>query len=216
MGSAVTSSLWRRLALIGGLSAVAFVAPVLDLYGKNPEVFVANRSSAIEIVVFAVVATLVVPLAALGLMAIAGAMGRRAPEIVYRTIVGLLSVATGLVVSRQVLAEHTIGSILLAIGIGAALFLLAEKLDTVFVLAAIALPVLMVMFLSTSATARLIWADPEVVEGAATVGSPGNLVMIQLDEMPLATIMDTDGTINEALFPNFARLGEKGTWYRNA
>jgi hypothetical protein len=216
VGSAVSSSLWRRLALIGGLSAVAFVAPVLDLYGKNPEVFVANRSSAIEIVVFAVAATLVVPLAALGVMAIAGAIGRRAPEIVYRTIVGLLSVATGLVVSRQVLAEHTVGSILLAVGIGAALFLLAENLDTVFVLAAIALPVLMVMFLSTSATARLIWADPEVVEGAATVGSPANLVMIQLDEMPVATIMDTDGTINEALFPNFARLGEGGTWYRNA
>ncbi|MFZ0013544.1 MAG: sulfatase-like hydrolase/transferase, partial [Acidimicrobiia bacterium] len=43
-----------------------------------------------------------------------------------------------------------------------------------------------------------------------------HVVMLQLDEMPLASIMDLDGTVNEQLFPNFARLADEGTWYRNA
>jgi hypothetical protein len=41
-------------------------------------------------------------------------------------------------------------------------------------------------------------------------------VIIQLDEMPLASVMDLSGNVNAELFPNFARLAEEGTWYRNA
>jgi hypothetical protein len=202
--------------VITGLSAVAFVGPLLDLYGKNPEVFVANRTSAVEIFLFAFAVALLIPLISWGVLAIAAAIGGRAPDLAYRVLVGILTLATGFVVSRQVFPDSTVGAILLALGVAAFLFWLVKSMDVVFIVAAVAIPVLVVMFLGTSATARLIWSEPETVEGTTSIASPHHVVMLQLDEMPLASIMDLDGTVNERLFPNFNRLAEEGTWYRNA
>ena len=44
----------------------------------------------------------------------------------------------------------------------------------------------------------------------------GPVVVIILDELPAATIMGGDGTINEERYPGFARLAGVSTWFRNA
>lgn len=41
------------------------------------------------------------------------------------------------------------------------------------------------------------------------------VVMVVLDELPVATLMDQSGRIDSALFPNFARLANDSTWFRN-
>lgn len=206
--------MWRRLAVLSGLGAVAFVAPVLDLYGDNPEVFVANRSSTTEIVVFGVGVALFVPLLAWMVLAIADAMG--ASRMAFRVLVVVFAVAAGLVISRQLQPDHTALAIVVAVVTAALMYWAVSNIHVLFIVASVAIPVAMAMFLGTSATARLIWEEPEVVEATVEVGNPAHLVMIQLDEMPLASIMETDGTINERLFPGFARLADEGTWYRNA
>lgn len=208
--------MWRRLAVITGLGAVAVVAPLLDIYGKNPEVFVANRSDTIEIVAFGLIIALLIPVVAWGALAVAAAVGGRVPDITFSVLVGAFGLLAGFVVSRQVLPDATWLAILLAVAVGVFLFWLARTIDLVFMFAALAVPLFLVMFLSSSASARLIWEEPEPETVETDVGSPYDIVMFQLDEMPLASIMEPDGTINEALFPNFARLAEQGTWYRNA
>jgi hypothetical protein len=199
-----------------GLSAVAFTWPLLDLYGKNPDVFVANRSSAAQIFLFAFGVALFVPLLCWAVLAVANVIGGRAPTVAYYTMVVLLALATGLVVSRQATPDSTFLAIVLTLAVAWLVVWIVRTLDTVFVVAAVALPVLLFMFLGTSATASIIWSEPEEVEIPANVGSPSNVVFLQLDEFPIASIMDTDGTINDKLFPNFARLADEGTWYRNA
>lgn len=208
--------MWRRIAVITGLGVVAFVAPLLDIYGKNPEVFVANRSDTMEIVAFGLIVALLIPVVAWCALAIAEAIGGRAPGLTFGVLVGILAFLAGFVVSRQVLPDATWVAILLALVVGSFLFWLVRTIDLVFMFAALAVPVVLVMFLSTSASARLIWEEPEPVTTDTAVGSPSDVLMFQLDEMPLASIMEPDGTINEALFPNFARLADEGTWYRNA
>lgn len=209
--------MWRRLAVIGGLSVIAFAAPLLDIYGKNPEVFVANRTSTTEILVFGIGVALLVPLISWGVLAIANVIGGRAPLIAYRCLVVILALGAGLVVSRQVLPDNTIGAIITALATAAIVYWLVDRIDVVFVMASVAIPVVLIMFVATSATARLIWEEPETPPvGAARVGQPSQVVFLQLDEMPVASIMDMDGTLNEELFPNFARLAQEGTWYRNA
>lgn len=206
----------RRLGVICGLSVVAFVAPLLDIYGKNPEVFVANRTSSAEIFVFAVVVAVAVPLVSLAVLLVADAIGGRAPPIAWWALVVVLALAAGFVISRQVVEDNTIAAILFALAVAGIITWLVGAIDLMFVIAALAVPVLVFMFVGTSATARLIWDDPEAVTPDVAVGNPAHVVMIQLDEMPLASIMETDGTINGALFPGFARLAKEGTWYRNA
>ncbi|MFZ0014387.1 MAG: hypothetical protein WAL25_09765, partial [Acidimicrobiia bacterium] len=161
MSELFSSTMWRRLAVLGGLGAAAFVAPILDIYGQNPEVFVANRTNATEIVTFGLIVVLLIPVVAWCVLAIAGAVGGRAPEIAYRVMIAMLALGAGLVVSRQVAADETLIAIGVAVAIAALVFWLAKTIDLVFVIAAIAIPVLLVMFLATSATARLIWNEPE-------------------------------------------------------
>ena len=216
LGRLGKDSMSRRLAVIGGLSAVAFAGPILDIYGKNPEVFVANRTSRAEILLFAVIVALFIPVVSWAVLAAARAIGSRAPVFAYRSIVVLLAVGSGLVISRQTFPDDTFAAILLALVAAAFAYWLVRNVDVLFVIAALAVPVTLVMFLATSATARLIWEEPEIPRNAAEIGSPAHVVMLQLDEMPLSSIVDAGGTINEDLFPNFARLADGGTWYRNA
>lgn len=53
-----------------------------------------------------------------------------------------------------------------------------------------------------------------------TVAQPGArsvpVVMIVFDELPLGTLLTEDAGIDSLLFPNFARLADSSTWFRNA
>ncbi len=216
MASKDSTSIWKPLAVITGLAAVAFVAPILDIYGRNPEVFVANRTTGSELFLFAFVVGLFIPALALLALAIARLVGPTAFKITYRVLIGVLSLATGFVVARQIVPDETLLAIGMALAVAGLLYWLSTVIDSVFALAAVAVPVLIAMFLATSPTAGLIWEEPEQDGEAVAIEAPSHLVMIQLDEMPVASIMRADGSINDDLFPGFARLAELGTWYRNA
>ncbi len=216
VGEILNRQLWRRLLVVCGLSAVAVTAPLLDLYGRNPEVFVANRTSAGEMVLFGLIVALAVPAFSLLVLVAAEWIGGRSPQVAYEVIVAVLSLATGFVVSRQVISESGLGAVAVALALGAFVWYLVHKIETVFVWASVALPLVLVMFAATSDSSRLIWESPEVVASDSAVGSPSSIVFLQLDELPLASLMDESGEINAALFPNFSRLATEGTWYRNA
>ena len=52
----------RRVFVIAGLSTLAVAWPVLDIFGRNPEVFVASRTSTWQLVTFAALVVLGIPL----------------------------------------------------------------------------------------------------------------------------------------------------------
>ena len=72
------------------------------------------------------------------------------------------------------------------------------------------------LFLFASPSGRLISPrrprDPEGV----TIGVEAPVVFVVLDEVPIASLMKPDGSIDRSRFPGFARLAESSTWYRNA
>jgi hypothetical protein len=57
-------------------------------------------------------------------------------------------------------------------------------------------------------------------EAGGAVAGPSRstvpIVHVVLDELPTSTLTDADGAIDAELFPNFARLARRSTWYRNA
>lgn len=202
--------------MICGLSAAAFAAPLLDIYGRNPEVFVANRTSPVQIILFGLLIALVVPAAALVILLVADRIGGRAPDIAYKVIVGVLAIAIGLVISRQVLPASTILAIAIALGVMLVVVLMVRRFEGVLAWFAISLPLAVIMFVATSASARLIWTELETADATVEISNPAPIVIIQLDEMPIASLMDRGGSVNADLFPGFARLSQEGTWYRNS
>jgi hypothetical protein len=75
-------------------------------------------------------------------------------------------------------------------------------------------------FLLTSPTARLLEGPPGSTSGLlGLVNIPdldGPVVVVILDELPLTTLLRDDGSLNDERFPNFARLADRSTWFRNA
>ncbi|HLF42079.1 MAG TPA: sulfatase-like hydrolase/transferase [Acidimicrobiia bacterium] len=207
---------WRRSLVILGLMTAGVAAPVLDLYGRNPGVFVANRSTPEQIVMFGLLVTFTLPLVAVIILTITEKISSGAADVAYYLLVGISAAATGLVISRQVVPENTVGAVSLAIGVTVVVLLLRRRIEPGLLFFSLLGPAVLVMFLAISPTSRLLAepATPPVTPNQ--VGNPASIFIIQLDELPLASLMDETGAINADLFPNFARLASSGNWYRNA
>jgi hypothetical protein len=206
----------RRSLVVFGLMTAGIAAPVLDLYGRNPAVFVANRSTPVQIVIFGLLVTFVPPLLAVMILMIAERAGGRVADIAYLTLVGISAAATGMAISRQMVPESTAGALALGLGFAVFVVLVCRRIEQGLALFSLLGPAVLVMFFLISPTSRLLAEPEETSAGSEHVGRPAPIVLIQLDELPLASLMDPAGSINRDLFPNFARLVEEGNWYRNA
>ena len=145
--------------------------------------------------------------------------GRRAGELATHAFVALLAFAFGLTVARQLGIDRTL--VAGAVGVGVAglvtvLRLRTEGFRQVLRYLALAPLAFLGLFLFGSESSALILDDDASAAVGVTVGAPAPIVFIVLDEVPAASLMRPDGTLNEERFPNFARLAEAGTWYRNA
>jgi hypothetical protein len=201
------------------LWGLAVAQPLLDLFGKNPEFFVANDLTSTEIVLFGVViafaAPIVLVVADLGFRM----LGEQVGTIAHSLLVGLLGTAFGLTLLGQLEVEDA----LLVFLIGAFVGVLVAHLEhtsravrTGLRYLALAPVLFLVAFLAFSPSAELLRGEDADSVEAGVVGRPAPVVIVSLDEFPLASLLRADGTINRARFPNFARLADQADWFRNA
>lgn len=226
--------LWRRMArwlnlveiarhnglVLLALWGLAVAQPVLDLFGKFPEFFVANHLSKYEVALFAVVVALGVPLALIAVEILAYAINRRLGTAVHLALVFALGAFLGMYVWRQLdLFSDNLVGVLVAVAAGAGI-LYGERMVAGIRLGlrclAAAPLVFLAAFLMFSSSATLLTEQEAAAATGVTVGRPAPLVLIQMDEFPVSSIMTTDGEINAERYPNFARLADRGTWYRHA
>ena len=219
-----TSTLVRRLREelryfleIVALTGFVVAQPVLDVFGRSPETFVFRGADRSDIVLFAAIVVAVPPLllgAGAALTNLAGPRVRRWAQV------GVLSVLFG-VLTLQVVKKATGlrdgGLLVLAIVAGAgfaAAYLRISPLRLWVRYASVGPALFLVLFLVASPVADLVRTDEASAAGGSDDGAP--VVVFVLDELPLASIMRSDGTIAADLFPGFAELAAGTTWYRNA
>lgn len=201
------------------LSGLAVAQPLLDLLGENPEFFVAAGSSTRDIVTVAFVLVLALPLAAVLTEAVARLIDARLGQVVHSVLVGLLAAVLGLGVARQLGITGRPGSMVLAVAVGAGVAV-GEAQWAGFRQAlrylAIAPIGFLALFLFGSDTARLFRAEEAEAETGVVVSTRSPVVLVVLDEVPLADLVRPDGTLAPDRFSGFSRLAAQSTWYPEA
>ena len=209
-----------RAFIILGLSGVAVAQPLLDLFGQNPQFFVAGNYGRSQIVSFALLITLVPPLVGIGAAMLAALVSRPFGTIVFAIVVTGMATAFGLALLRTLGLDQivVVSALALLVGAGVALLVLRTRGTQLFVkYLAVANLLFLGSFLFLSPTSELVAGgssghigEIEVPELRAAV------VVIVLDEFPAATLMRADGSLNEERYPGFAELASVSTWFRNA
>ena len=207
----------QPILIFFGLFGMGITLPILDFYGQNPEVFVANRSSSAQIVAFALIVALL-PAAVMGVVWwLSRAMNHRAGKITEVMGISIAGFFVSSSLLRYVMASTNLS---LAIAIPASILLglhgRHQGIVRDWLSYLVFIPVIsLVSFLVFSDSAGLLWQEDAEAEENASIANPIPVVMLVLDELPLMSLLREDGQINDSLFPNFARVAESSYWFRN-
>ena len=212
-------SVWAQGLALVGLAGVAITQPVLDLMGRNPEFFVAGRYTSTQIVAFALVVAGVPSFVLVAVFALARLVHRPTGDVVHVVLLGALGALFANVLVRAV-GDVAMAVAVLAAGVGAAATVVVSRTRggrlLLAYLAGANVLFLAAFLLASPASALLSGGqDPDALGEVSVPVPPGPVVVIVFDELPISTLMQTDGTINEERYPAFARLAERTTWFRN-
>lgn len=193
--------------------------PVFDLLSKNAGLFVTLGTTWLETVALALVTVVMPPLVlwvvevlvgllvpklraaahallAAGVIAVIGVEAfKRLTDLPPRVLLGLgavVAVAGGLLMLRSALFRSWLRFLAIA-------------------------PVLFaVLFLFTSSVTSVVLENDVASAEGVSVDHPKRIVVLVFDELPLQSLLDGSGHVDETLFPNLAALERNSTWFRNA
>ncbi|MCX7621083.1 MAG: sulfatase-like hydrolase/transferase [Acidimicrobiales bacterium] len=213
-GRQVRAECWRFAELLA-LCGLAITQPLLDLFGRNPDQF-ARRAGFFDAVFFAL-GIAIVPAAVLFVVTLAlRLVSPRAETMGHRVALACLG---GLAVIQAfprspLTLRWTLGTVAAVV-----LGVLSAKVTSVQIWTrwlSVAPVGFVALFLFASDVTPVLFPNEGVSKGAAQVGNPIPVVWVTFDELPLASLLDGKGGVDADLFPNFARLAARSTWFRNA
>ncbi len=201
------------------LAGFVVAQPLYDVLQRNAEFFVAYRATWRDVALVIGLASVIVPLALIGLVGAAGLFGRAARAWAVNILVACLTAVLALEILRHFADWPTALSFAAAgaAGIGFAwAYRRTHVLGTFLTMLGPAPLLFPVLFLMRPA----IWAlaVPRAVEtdAAVTVERPVPIVLMVFDQLPLASLLGPDGQLDAQLYPGFAELAANATWFRAA
>lgn len=208
-----------QLAELFALTAFAVGQPLFDVTGDSPDFFLFRQAGTFEIVTWALLVVLVPPLILWGVEAVVGLWSERVARAVHAAFIGVLAsiVALQALKSFTGLRGSTLAALSVALGAGVAWLIVRLVQVREWVRFAAPAPLIfLVLFLGFSPVSKLVVPGAGGVAALAPTDARAPVVMLVLDELPLSSLVGTDGEIEERLYPNFARLASSSTWFRNA
>jgi hypothetical protein len=209
----------RSAAELLALTGLAITQPLLDLFGRAPDVFLFRNSDRFDIIAFALVIALGPTVVLLTIELVVGAVVPAARVPVHLVFVAALTMLLALQLVRHLDLSAGAVAVLLAL-VAAALVVVAHRRLPAARLMLLYLgvaPILFVgVFLTATPTSDLLAGQDVPAADVAPARQPRSVVFLQLDEWPLTMLVDQEGAIDRELYPNLAALADEGTWYRNA
>jgi hypothetical protein len=205
-----------QLLHLAALWTLAVAQPLLDVLGNNAEFFAIRRSEPEDIVVLAIGLVLIPPLLLFAVEALAARVDARAGRVAHLVLVGGLCGLLALLVLKRTGASSAVLVPLCALaGAGAAaVYARVEAVRSILTVLAAAPVVVVVLFLFTTPVERLVTGG-EAEAALAADGGRAPVVMLVLDELPITSLLGSDGRIDARRYPNFAALAGDALWFRN-
>jgi hypothetical protein len=212
------------LAELLALTGFVITQPFLDVTGRSPDYFLFLRADRLDIVLLVLGVTLLPPLGLWAAELLAGLAGTRAQRYLHLAVVTGLFMMLAVEAAKKLTDLRRVPLIAIALAVGllaGTLYARTSWLGLWLRYLAPAPLVFALVFLLLSPTSALVLparaetsasAAPAVVAG----GKQPPVVMILFDEFPLKSLLDSKGQIDRRVYPNFARLADQSTWYRNA
>ena len=204
---------------IFALSGFAIAQPVFELLGENTEFFVARGSQSADLVILALVLVFGLSIIMAGVYTLLSVISKRALLSVHLIMVALLVGIIFLpVMSRLGLGENWV--LALAGIIGVSFSFAYKKLSGLRLFVSALSPLILVfagIFIFGGAAKEL--RQSEQVSANSNIGHSTSdipVVVVIFDEFALTALMDAERNIDEKVFPNFHKLSENASWYRNA
>jgi len=204
---------------IFALSGFAIAQPVFDLLGDNADFFVARGSQFTDLIVLVCVLVFGLSIIMAGVYTLLSVISRRALQLTHLTMVAvLLGVIFLPVIKKLGLAE---GLVLPLAGMIGVLFSFAYyrlKGLRLFVSAVSPLSLVFAMLFVFGSAAKELRQSTEAMTNstAGLSASDTPVVMVIFDEFALTALMDAERNVDKTVFPNFHKLSESASWYRNA
>ena len=205
-----------HLAVLFGF---AVAQPLFDLLSRHPQFFVARQSMPVDIVILALLLSLLLPLLFVPMEALAALLGHPAHQWVHGVFVTALASAMLLLALRPI--DSLPGAALVgaaALG-GVALAIVYTRFRHVSTYLTITFPAILLFptwFLLDAQIYKIVAEDRDREISYAKIEASVPVMMVVFDEFPLTSLLDDRNQIDPVLFPNFAALAEDSSWFRNA
>ena len=211
-----------QLAALLGLTGFAVSQPLLAVAGEDTTLFTYAGVGGRGLIVFALAVAFVPPLVLWAAVVLIGLADRRAGDATFGIFAATLAAATAIQWAKTIVGIDqgwALGLIGLTVAAGFGLLLARIPAVSLWTRYTAVLPVLAVALLVVASPASDLLTSRS---DAPTRGSSGSgeqslpsVVFLMLDEFPLETLLDEDGTIDSFRFPNFAALAGESTWYKD-
>ncbi len=206
---------------IFALSGFAIAQPVYAWISAQPEFLVAHGAGWPELILLTIALSLLVPGLFLLLSQLFQLFGKRTLATVRIALICLL-VAILAIQFFTAIPTWVALSLALCLGLaGGMLYRLSLFMRNVLSVAALAAAVFPLVFLFGEPVRPMLLEQSGRALSAAVKDIADEIpetpvVLIVLDELPVSTLLNNDGEIDERRFPNFARLANHSTWYPRA
>ena len=195
--------------------------PLFDLFSRTAEFFVLRQSPALDIVLFTVLLSIVVPV--LGVLVVWGIriVDAGLSAGLHLFLIGGLSAMLALQALQMLQTLPYISGLVLLLGAGGIGLLASVGYHTLSLvrtfctLLSPGIALFPTLFLFFSPVSTLLFSSP-VDSAQVKINDPPPIVLVIFDEFSSISLMDEHHRIDAERYPSFATFAEDATWFRNA
>ena len=201
---------------LAGLFGLAVAQPLFEVLQKNAQFFIVRRSPAGDFYSALIVVCLAIPLVFIAFRHLLDLISKRAGRLFHFLLMTTLFALLWLLLIKQLTFPPFL-SILFSLILAAVSSYLYYRYmrEWIYVLLFVAMIVYVpIDFLNSDDISRILSSESPLIE-SHKINARTPIVVLVLDELPLGSLLNREKQIDSRAFPNFARLQQQSTWFRN-